>query len=56
MIENNLLNQTLEVKINKLHEIELISDIIKERLHKYRRETNPEAHIFTSKGRFRVKA
>ena len=48
MIENNLLNQTLEVKINKLHEIELISDIIKKRLHKYRRETNPEAHIFTS--------
>jgi wobble nucleotide-excising tRNase len=48
MIENNLLNQRLEVKINKLHEIELISDTIKERLHKYRRETNPEAHIFTS--------
>jgi hypothetical protein len=48
MIENKLLNQTLEVKINKLHEIELISDTIKERLHKYRRETNTEAHIFTS--------
>ena len=28
MIENNLLNQTLEVKINKLHEIGLISDTI----------------------------
>ncbi len=51
MIENNLLNQTLEVKINKLHEIELISGIIKKRLHKYRRETNPEAHIFTSNNR-----
>ena len=48
MIENNLLNQTLEVKINKLHEIGLISDTIKKRLHKYRQETNPEAHIFTS--------
>jgi len=51
MIENNLLNQTLEVKINKFHEIGLISDTIKERLHKYRRETNPEAHIFTSNNR-----
>jgi len=48
MIENNLLNQTLKVKINKFHEIGLISDTINERLHKYRRETNPEAHIFTS--------
>ncbi|MDO9566534.1 MAG: AAA family ATPase [Candidatus Desulfaltia sp.] len=48
MIENNLLNQTLEVKINKLREIGLISGTIEKRLHKYRQETNPEAHIFTS--------
>ena len=48
MTENNLLNQTLKVKINKLHEIGLLSDTIKKRLHKYRQETNPEAHIFTS--------
>ena len=48
MTENKLLNRTLEVKINKLREIGLISDTIEDRLHKYRRETNPEAHIFTS--------
>jgi hypothetical protein len=48
MTENNLLNKRLEVKINELHEIGLISDTTKNRLHKYRRETNPEAHIFTS--------
>jgi len=48
MIENNLLNQTLEVKINKLREIGLISGAIEKRLHKYRQETNPDAHIFPS--------
>ncbi len=51
MVENNLLNQTLEVKINKLCEIGLISGAIKKRLHKYRQETNPDAHIFPSNNR-----
>ena len=48
MNENNLLNQTLKIKINKLHENGLISDRIKDRLHKYRQELNADAHTFSS--------
>ena len=48
MNENNFLNQTLENKIDEIHQSGLISDTIKERLHKYRKETNSDAHIFTT--------
>jgi wobble nucleotide-excising tRNase len=46
--ENNLLNQKLENKIDGLCKYNAISSSLKKRLHKYRKETNPEAHIFTS--------
>lgn len=46
--ENNLFYKKLEEKINKLHEGGLIEEAIKDRLHRYRRQTNPEGHIFTT--------
>ena len=46
--ENNLLNQTLERKIDGLCQCNIVSSSLKERLHRYRRETNPDAHVFTA--------
>lgn len=46
--ENNLFYKKLEEKIDKLHEGRLIEEDIKDRLHRYRGQTNPEAHIFTT--------
>lgn len=46
--ENNLLKKTLEVKIDKLREDDLISEPVKERLHRFRHYLNTETHIFTT--------
>ena len=46
--ENNLLSQTLERKIDGLCQCNIVSSSLKERLHRCRRETNPDAHVFTT--------